>query len=205
MRFGWAQARSALLPLLSIHEVQGNLRGCVISPDGRLVAIGSVRNRVHFFDLEGDRPLGEYTTGAQKDHDAVASLAISPNGKILAAATAGGAIHFIDTATLGPATGRPRIQHPSGIQTVAFSPDGGQVVVAGRRKLAAGNPNLAEGPPLALYDAVTGKSRRAGFLPSLLTRWPAHPVRVARRQRPCGADAEPGRGQRGGSARRHRG
>jgi WD40 repeat protein len=98
--------------------LQDNVFSLGLSPDGKLLASGSVSIRL--WDMPSGREVREF--GAV-DQQRVSSLAISPDGKVLAAAYEDGKVRLWDVAT-----GKEVRQFPAGdnqwIGRIRFSPDG---------------------------------------------------------------------------------
>ena len=154
LRVAITQARSRLLPLRGIFEVGGQHRGAAISPDGKLAIVGSDRGLAWPIDMTGDGATGEpYRTGEQDVLDLISAVAFDPTqGRLrYAIATDGGTIHIVDRSS---GTNR-KIPHLGRPLSVAFSPDGKNLVVAGRR-----NKSVAPNPvALASYDLEHGDRR----------------------------------------------
>lgn len=113
------------------------------SPDGKLLASGSITNKVYLWDAATARLVRTLQDGAQW----AKTLAFSPDGKLLAAGGQDKLIRLWDVPT-----GKLRStlkDHPSDIYQLCFSPDG--------KTLASGD---SLDTYVRLWDVETGKPRR---------------------------------------------
>lgn len=131
------------------------IKALAFSPDGRRLAVGTDRDGISVFDLQGESARSGRPTLSFRSPDSnhfryeAASLAISPDGKLLAAGLLGlreGEVRLFALATgelvatlASPASTRA-------VDSLAFSPDG-------RRLLAASS--LAE--QMVLWDVASGR------------------------------------------------
>jgi uncharacterized protein with WD repeat len=90
------------------------------SPDGKLLASGSVDTTVRLWDVATGEPHGEPLTG----HTNWANdVAFSPDGKLLVSASKDKTVRLWDVAT-GEPHGQPLKGHTESVNGVEFSPDG---------------------------------------------------------------------------------
>lgn len=95
------------------------------SPDGSLLAGAGVDNVVHVWKLRDNEPSKQLVAD-----DRVLSVAFSPDGRTLATSVVDMTIHLWDVAS-GERV-RTLRSHPSVAQSIAFSPDGGLLVIGGQ-------------------------------------------------------------------------
>ncbi|ATX64617.1 nSTAND1 domain-containing NTPase [Roseinatronobacter bogoriensis] len=127
----------------------GAVRSVLFSPDGSRIVSGGDDTTLIFWDSITGAMLREPLRG----HDSsVTSVALSPNGSRIVSASEDTTLRFWDGAT-GVPLGEPLRGHdrqigtsgiPRGIRSVAFSPDGSQVVSGG------------DDSALRLWDGITG-------------------------------------------------
>jgi WD40 repeat protein/transcriptional regulator with XRE-family HTH domain len=92
----------------------------VFSPDGKLLASGSVDGTIILWNVESGQPVGE---PLRKHTGVVSGLAFSPDGKLLASSSQDGTIILWDVKS-GQPIGEPLLERSFAIYSVAFSPDG---------------------------------------------------------------------------------
>jgi WD40 repeat protein len=115
---------------------------CVaFSPDGRLLASGGRRGRVHVHDVAA----GDQVLALETGEDLVNNVAFSPDGRLLATAGGGEAVRLWETLT-GRVVGRMDAGRGAIVRAVAFSPDG---------TLAAGYEDGA----VRIWSAATGEQQ----------------------------------------------
>jgi WD40 repeat protein len=89
------------------------------SPDGKLLASGSLDGTVQVWNAATRQPIG----APLHAQTGVTSVAFSPDGKLLASAGIDGAVQLWNAAT-GRPVGAPLHASTQGVTWVAFSPDG---------------------------------------------------------------------------------
>ncbi|GLW62540.1 hypothetical protein Arub01_07840 [Actinomadura rubrobrunea] len=117
------------------------------APDGRSLAVGSLKGTVRLWDVAARRPLGDAMGRADRrpgGASALNAVVFSPDGKVLATAGADDAARLWDTAT-GEQIGPSLTGHDGDVTDVAFAPDGGTLATAG-----------ADGT-VRLWDPKTGR------------------------------------------------
>ncbi|HKI38872.1 MAG TPA: M56 family metallopeptidase, partial [Mycobacterium sp.] len=129
-----------------IPTQQGGRRAVAVSPDGRLMAIGTPTNPIHLIRLADGTDLTQIDLGA-----AAHALAFSPDGTRLLSGGRDSSARIWDVAT-GRPLGEP-IKHRNWVEAVAITPDG-------RVAASAGQDGL-----IRLWDTITSKE---------LTQPPAH-------------------------------
>lgn len=108
--------------------------------DGKIIAAGGADYRIRLWDAASGRDLCPFV-----DPGAILQLAFSPDGRVLAANNDRGLLRLLDART-----GRA-LKELSGYDFLAFSPDGGRVLV---------RPQHGDRfEPLCLLDTATGKER----------------------------------------------
>jgi WD40 repeat protein/transcriptional regulator with XRE-family HTH domain len=168
------QARSALLSASALHTATRELADTdallseAISPDGRILAVGSADQAVRLYDLSNPRA-PTFLSILTGHTDPVRAVAFSPDGHILATASyetvrlwdTSDPHHPVPTAVL---TG-----HTGTVEAVAFSPDGHTLASASSGSDATArlwdltdphHPTLA-----ATLTGLTGAVHAVGFSP----------------------------------------
>jgi len=116
------------------------LYAVAFSPDGQLLASGSVDSRIMLWDVATHQQIGQ---SLLKHPAEVSGLAFSPDGTILASSGFGalsgnqygpGPVILWDVAT-GQPIGAPLIGHQGGVWTVDFSPNGQWLVSGGSDRM----------------------------------------------------------------------
>jgi WD40 repeat protein/energy-coupling factor transporter ATP-binding protein EcfA2 len=90
------------------------------SPNGKILAVGDIDNKIILWDVVSRQPLGEPLVGHT---DWVNSVAFSPDGKMLASGSSDSSIILWDVDSRQP-LGGPLAGHTDSVKSVAFSPDG---------------------------------------------------------------------------------
>jgi WD40 repeat protein len=93
-----------------------------LSPDGKLVAIGTSNHNVHIWDLQAGKEL-RTLQGHSKE---VASIAFSPDGKVVTSASWDKTVRLWDVAT-GQSLRQLTHAHAGLLSSVVYSPDGLQL------------------------------------------------------------------------------
>jgi WD40 repeat protein/beta-lactamase regulating signal transducer with metallopeptidase domain len=113
-----------------------------ISPDSRILAVGTKQKTIHLYDLKSGDPLGQL----QGHTGVVNGVAFSPDGMLLASSERDGTGSSVRLWHV--ATGKPGCDledYNTAVETLAFSPNG--------RILASG----AQNGRVRLWDVATGK------------------------------------------------
>jgi WD40 repeat protein len=97
--------------------------GLDVSPDGRLVAVGSYDGTTQLFDAATHQPLGRPMTLVRQPE----ASQFSPDGKILAVGGVEGDLRLFDVATQSP-IGGPLRGAKNNISDIRFSPDGARLL-----------------------------------------------------------------------------
>ncbi|MBI5954301.1 MAG: TIR domain-containing protein [Chloroflexi bacterium] len=98
----------------------GHVTSVALSPDGKMLASGSVDKTIVLWDMEAHQQLGEPLRGHS---DSVTTLAFSPDGKTLASGSADKTVIFWDVEK-HKQLGTPLIGYGNPVRSVVFSPDG---------------------------------------------------------------------------------
>ncbi len=98
----------------------GSVLSVAFSPDGQMLASGSLDDTIILWDVATGRPIGQPLTGHTYR---VLSVAFSPDGQMLASGSLDGTIILWDVAT-GRPIGQFLTGHTYRVLSVAFSPDG---------------------------------------------------------------------------------
>jgi WD40 repeat protein/Flp pilus assembly protein TadD/tRNA A-37 threonylcarbamoyl transferase component Bud32 len=109
------------------------------SPDGRLLAVATLRGRVRVWQIAGGRLLHEFrhhdgrrdlvlrdTDGSTVGGNGVVALAFRPGGNVLMAAGQAGVVRLWDAVS---GERRAELNHPGRIAAADFSPDGNSLLV----------------------------------------------------------------------------
>ncbi len=123
----WEKAGTGWKVRATVEAREGEIRSLALSPDGKILAVGTRYGTVRVWDAERGKPLA-----VLKGHPGdVWAVAFSPDGRTLASGAGDwdrpGEVRLWDTGTLAH---RRTLPHTGEVLCVAFSPDG--------RRLAAG-------------------------------------------------------------------
>jgi WD40 repeat protein len=124
----WDSNTGTLERTLEVGKPAGGSCSLAVSPDGRLVAAGTVNREIKLWSLADGTPLRSLAGHA----GAVGAVAFSPDGRVLASGSADKTIKLWDAASgreLGTLAG-----HTSWIGCLAFSPDGQTLASSGGDK-----------------------------------------------------------------------
>src|SRR5262249_34002795 len=122
-------ARPGYLYSLTIPEAKAPALSLAFSPDGRLVAVGGLDDRVRVWDI-GKRKVRADLAAPEGAVKGVQAVGFSPDGATLGAVSRGGAFRLWSVET-GKTLGTFRAE--SRPFSLAFSPDGKKAAVGGRR------------------------------------------------------------------------
>ncbi len=132
----WDVVAGKRLAVLNHGTVQ--VTGAAFSADGRTVLTGAGDGRVRFWDLSGQKLLGEPLAW----NDWITAVAFRPDGGAFVTAGKRGAVQVWDASTRQPLAS---FQHPGGVTALAFSPDGAMLLTGGPDRTAR------------LWDAESGR------------------------------------------------
>jgi WD40 repeat protein len=108
-----------------IRHEQEPITTAAFSPDGRLLAVGSIwDSSARLWDYAEGKPVGPLLS----HNDALRTVAFSPDGKWLLTSSDDRTARLWDTAT-GRQVGMP-FQHPERVNAASFSPDGRRIITA---------------------------------------------------------------------------
>jgi roadblock/LC7 domain-containing protein len=143
----------ALLPKhVTTFRENGQVNAVAFSPDGRLVATGSIDKTTRVFDTASSKELWSRT-----EDGSVWAVAFSPDGRLVAT---GGVVNIGATGTthvFDAASGKElwSKEKPGAVYAVAFSPDGRLVATS---SLISDYRNAGEvGGTARVFDAASGK------------------------------------------------
>lgn len=145
--------------LQRLGETARSVYALAISPDSRLLAASSA-SRIWLWDLATATPRQDELRGPQD----VMSLAFSPDGKLLASGHLGGGAALWDVAT-GRMVGAPVVGRDSGVECLAFSPDGRQLALFANLDNAVWLLDLAAWRWSAKLDMGLGRCAGLAFAP----------------------------------------
>ena len=138
------------LALTLRNALEGSIDSAAFSPDGQLLVIAGIGNKIVFWDPANGQQLRSLTPEAKKTwlfwKCEINSVVFSPDGCLLASAAQDKVVRLWD-----PATGegqRILTGHTGWIYSVAFSPDGRLLASAGDDKV------------VRLWDPATGEGQR---------------------------------------------
>ena len=136
-----SNSHASYIPYTVLRGLEGQVRSVAFSPDGKMLASGSLDDTIKLWDTATAEVLKTLTG---HEDNSVLSVAFSPDGKMLASgAWTEDVIRLWDVATgeeIATFTG-----HEHGVNSVAFSPDG--------KMLASGSLD----DTIRLWDVATGE------------------------------------------------
>lgn len=153
--------------LAAAHD--GWLRDVTVSPDAKTIATCGRDKFIRLWDAATGKKLAE----VQNSHDPFLVL-FSPDGKLLATGDHAGVVKLWDVKTPGVIAAKPvqeldakkfaylnRLQDVGGVRSMAFTPDGKQLLAGGTQPKNGGN---VQGTPTVLtFDLATGKQAGAAM------------------------------------------
>jgi WD40 repeat protein len=116
-------------------DAGAEVRGCAISPDGKLVATGCNDKAIRLFELPSGAPAGGFTGHI----DAVIGVAFSPSGKYLLSGGCDGIV--ILWSTTGGLRSISTFNHGEFIQSLCYGKDDGVAYFGGGVRQAPENAN----------------------------------------------------------------
>jgi WD40 repeat protein/tetratricopeptide (TPR) repeat protein len=136
-----------------------------ISPEGKIVLIGSERNADNTA-WQWHPATGQRMSAPLTHHGHIFPPVFSPDGRIILTPSDDGTARFWDAAT-GQPVGLP-LKHPGGFWSAAFSPDG-KTIVTGSHDGTAQLWDAATGQPLGLPMRHESQVRKVAFSPDAKT------------------------------------
>lgn len=134
--YEWDGSTGAVLHAIPVEQLT---RSAAISPDGSVLAAGTLVGKVMLWDTTS----GAELAAVPAHRGSIYALAFSPDGRVLASAGGDNAVHLWDSATGEPVLSL--IGHEEWVLAVTFSPDGTLIATSGR-----------DGS-VRLWDAATGQ------------------------------------------------
>jgi len=165
----WSSAGKEPAPAWDFAQAHdGWLRDIAVSPDAKTIATCGRDMFIRLWDAASGKKLGEI----KNTHDTFI-LAFSPDGASLASGDHAGVVKLWDVKKFAAADAKPvkefdakklaylnRLQDVGGVRSMAFTPDGKQLLVGGTQPKNGGN---VQGSPTVLtFDVGTAKQVGAG-------------------------------------------